>query len=409
MNIIILNDYGVVQGGATQVAISSARGLAEAGYNVTYIFGTGEKDDALLHPNISIVDLGQYDLLSNPSRLNAAYTGIWNKDVQLKVDDILSEFDPQNTIVHLHSWVKVLSASVVSVVLNRQFPFVLTLHDYFSACPNGGFYNYQQQSICKLKPMSLACLTSNCDMRSYSQKIWRYCRQLFYPHAGIPDGIKNFISVSKFSEDILRPYLPRNANLQYVPNPIDITLDKVSNPSQSEYFSYVGRFSAEKGALLFAQATNLLNVSARFVGAGDLEDSLKEANNKAEFTGWVSRPEIVNYIKDSRAIIFPSEWYETQGMVVAEAAALGVPSIISDSCAARDFVVDGETGLLFEAGNVESLKDKIQLLAENPDLAREMGSRAYQEYWDNPNNMEKHLACLLEYYRTVLNHSKSGC
>ena len=156
-----------------------------------------------------------------------------------------------------------------------------------------------------------------------------------------------------------------------------------------------------------AKATHSLNVPARFVGTGDLEVKLKQANDNAEFTGWVSRAEIVSYIKNSRAIVFPSEWYETQGMVVAEAAALGVPAIISDSSAATDFVIDGETGLLFETGNVESLKEKIQLLAESPDLAREMGSRAYKEYWHNPNNMEKHLACLLEYYRTVLNNAKS--
>lgn len=41
MDIVVVNDYGGVQGGAAQVAIASTRGLADAGYKVTYVFAAG--------------------------------------------------------------------------------------------------------------------------------------------------------------------------------------------------------------------------------------------------------------------------------------------------------------------------------------------------------------------------------
>ncbi len=408
MTIIIVNDYASVQGGAAQVAVASAKGLADAGHHVTFVYATGNADPLLNHPNIKLIDFQQYDLLSNPSRVNAMMVGIWNRSIEKQMNAVLDSFDKEDTIVHIHSWVKALSASAVSVIVKRQFPVVLTLHDYFTVCPNGGFYNYQEQSICKLKPMSTSCLASNCDMRSYSQKIWRYLRQTLYAKAGISSQIKHFISVSKFSENILKPYLPANAKFWDVPNPIDIPFDKAANPEDSSVFSFIGRLSAEKGVTLFADASNRLELTARFVGSGDLETSVQNLNKNAEFTGWSNRSDVIHYIKNSRAIIFPSQLYETQGMVVTEAAGLGVPAIVSNACAASENIIDGETGLLFESGDIESLMQKIKLLSKKPHLAKKMGQNAYERYWESPDNMQKHLKSLMNCYKQVLQDYKTN-
>ncbi|MDA3946044.1 MAG: glycosyltransferase family 4 protein [Helicobacteraceae bacterium] len=401
-NIIIVNDYASVQGGAAQVAVSSARGLAEAGQQVTYVFGAGNIDTSLHHPNINVIDFGQYDLLSNPSKLNAAKIGIWNSSVEKQMHAVLDNFDKMETVIHLHTWVKALSASAVAAIVERGFPVVMTLHDYFSVCPNGGFYNYQTQSPCTLRPMSMACLASNCDTRSYPQKLWRVLRQRFYAKAGIPKQIKHFITVSRFSENILRPYLPEDAHCWDIPNPIDISASQPARPDTSETFSFIGRLSAEKGVTLFAEASKKTDTAARFVGSGDLDHLLKEINPKATFTGWADRDNVTAYIKDSRAVVFPSQWYETQGLVVAEAAALGVPSIVSDASAASDYIVDGETGLLFESGNIESLMQKLKMLMDDPTLAKTMGERAYENYWRTPYDINTHVKGLLKCYQTVL-------
>ena len=402
MNIFILNDHASIVGGASQVAIASAHGLADAGYKVTFVFCVGPVHSQLNHPNIDLVNLEQFDLLSNPSIVNATMVGLWNIDVEQKIGKLLDGCDFKNTIIHVHSWVKSLSASAISVFISKGFRVVLTLHDYFTICPNGGFYNYQAQRICKLNPMSLSCLATNCDSRSYSQKIWRYLRQLFQFKAGIPGKLKHFISVSKFSEDILRPWLPKNTYFWSIPNPIDVKKNNNANPANYHQFSFVGRLSYEKGVDLFARAREHVDISVRFVGSGDLLNSLKKNNLDAEFTGWVSRKKVFEYIKTSRAVVFPSHWYETQGMVALEAAAHGTPVIVSDSCAAKNYIIDGVTGMHFKSGNADSLAGKIEILSSKPSLSVQMGQEAYEHYWADPFSINKHVMKLLECYKDIL-------
>lgn len=402
MDVLIVNDYASIQGGAAQVAVASAKGLADAGYKVHFIYAVGPVADELLHPNISLVDLQQVDLLSHGNKVVGAIVGIWNQDAAGRIERYLNRFSSLDTIVHIHSWVKSLTSSAVRVVLNKKFPHVLTLHDYFTACPNGGFYNYQASQVCTLKAMSAACFSTNCDSRSYQQKLWRFTRQLITKAAGVPQGISNFIYVSDFSLGILKSYLPEGAKYWSVPNPIDIEKLEAARPSQYDVFTYVGRFSPEKGAQLFAQAVRNSGVSARFVGDGALANELRAFAPRGEFTGWVDRANISNVIRSSRAIVFPSYLYETQGMVVAEAASLGVPCIVSDACAGRDYVIDGETGLLFESGNVASLTAAISRLAESGELSDVLGGNSYNRYWNDPPTILSHVNNLINCYENII-------
>ena len=60
MNIVIANDYATICGGAEQVAISSARGLAERGHQVTFFSPIGpERSELLNHKNLTVVSLGK--------------------------------------------------------------------------------------------------------------------------------------------------------------------------------------------------------------------------------------------------------------------------------------------------------------------------------------------------------------
>ena len=402
MEDIILNDYAHVQGGADQVAIQSALGLARRGINVTFIYAAGNLDSRLNHSNIKCIDLGQYDLLSNPSKIDAALSGLWNKEVERKIKRILNDYPVKETIIHIHTWVKALSVSALSVILELKFSFVITLHDYFSVCPNGGFYNYNLQKVCTLRPMSTACILSNCDSRNYLYKMWRVLRQLLYKRAEFPDKVLNFISVSNFSYKILEPYLPREVSYWHIPNPIDIEKEDISQPGRSMMFTYIGRLSPEKGVNLLAQITSIPQKQLRIVGAGDSLDYLRKKLPDAQFTGWLPRDEIIKILRDTRALLFTSAWYETQGMVVAEAAAFGVPAIVSDITAAREFIEDKKTGLLYKSGDLRSLENHILNLNDDSALVSELGNNAYDKYWKNPPNLNQHVSKLLKCYSQIL-------
>ena len=217
----------------------------------------------------------------------------------------------------------------------------------------------------------------------------------------MPSNIKYFITVSDFSKNILQPLLPASSRFYSVTNPINTEISHPSDPSKELFFTFVGRITPEKGADLFAQASALSNVPAQFVGDGSYVNFVKNLNPGAEYLGWQDFSGVTCSLKRSRALVFPSRWYETQGLVVKEAAALGIPAIVSDSCAASESIVDGETGLLFRSGDVVDLVSKIKLLNNNPQFARNLGLAAYNKYWEEPENLQRHIDELLACYNSI--------
>lgn len=403
MRIIVLNDHADVVGGAAQVAISSLNSLADAGFDVTFISAVGPVSPSINQNRVRVVCFDQFDLLGNPSRLDAAIHGMWDNGASNRLRGILSEYNPNETIIHLHTWVKSLSSSVIYEALNQGFKLVCTLHDYFTVCPNGGLYDYPRQKHCTVTPMSFKCFFNNCDSRSYAQKIWRFSRHLIQQRiAGMPDHIDNFISISNYSESILRRFLPARAKLFRVRNPIAVDRSNPFHPSENDVFSFIGRLSPEKGGILFANAARNVDISAQFVGNGIEEDTIRTILPDASFLGWQDRSGVLKALKGSRALVFPSLLHETQGLVVLEAAALGIPAIVSEDCAAKDGVVDGETGLLFKSGSVNDLSEKLELLRDNPALVERMGLNAYERYWANPCTLANHVRELAMCYRQIL-------
>lgn len=403
MRIIVLNDHGSITGGAAQVAIASLNALANLGHDVTFISGAAPVDEHINRDKVRVINFGMHELISNPSKLNAAIHGIWDARCAKKIGMLLDEYDPGETVVHLHTWSKSLTSSIVQETRSRGFKLVVTLHDYFAVCPNGGLYNYQRQIHCEITPMSMSCLLTNCDARSYAQKLWRYARHVVQQQvAGMPSGVENFISISDYSERLLQPFLPINAKIYRVRNPIEIDFQIPASPSNNDLFCFVGRLSSEKGGKLFASAARTANVPAAFIGTGAEEQAIRTLYPAAQLHGWQNRLGVISAIQSSRALVFPSLWHETQGLVVMEAAALGIPAVVSDGCAARDYVIHGKTGLLFRSGDVEDLARCLKILYGDPHQANALGRNAYKGYWKNPSTLDNHLKDLLGCYTEIL-------
>jgi len=69
---------------------------------------------------------------------------------------------------------------------------------------------------------------------------------------------------------------------------------------------------------------------------------------------------------------------EGWGLTVIEANACGTCVIASDVPGLRDSVVDGETGLLYEYGNIEQLAEKIMLLLRDEHLRNRLSRNALE-------------------------------
>lgn len=400
-NLVVVNDYAHVSGGASQVAINGARGMSARGISVHFLAAVGPVDPGLPAAGVEVSCLGQPDILKNPSRLAAARSGIWNREAAQRLEEILISMDRTSTAVHVHSWSKALSPSVFEVIRRLGFRGVLTLHDFFSVCPNGGFFDYRRHEICQRKAMGLDCITTNCDSRSYVQKVWRVARQVVASRsAGLPSGIGHVIYLSETSRRVLEPYHDKTVRWHFVRNPVDVEREPRVSPGAAREFIYVGRLAPEKGAELFAGSAAAAGVAVRLVGDGDMREDILKQFPSVNFSGWLPKDGVTGAIRSSRCLVFPSRWYETFGLTVYEALAQGVPVIVAEGCAAADAVVHGRNGLLFPRNDGAALAGALRQYSDDARV-EEAGRNAYEGYWADPPSMESHCQALARVYEQL--------
>jgi glycosyltransferase involved in cell wall biosynthesis len=401
ITVVVVNSYCHVQGGASRVAIDSAIGLADVGFQVIFLGAIGPVCTELLECRAHVICLQQRDLSAAAQRPGVALQGLWNVAAYKEMKTLLSRLDPSRTIVHVHGFTQALSSSPTRAATRAEFKVVFTLHDFFVACPNGAFFDYVSNTPCLRRALSLDCITTNCDKRRYAHKVYRVARSLVQMRFGtLPGGVKDYIGLSRHSTQVLRPYLPRDAHIHLIGNPVPVAKAPAVDVLTNRAIVFIGRLDAEKGIEVLLKAAAQADVPITFVGDGPLRERA-EAGGLCRVTGWISRDLVIKELESARCLVFPSVWYETFGLVVDEAAARGVPAIVSDNSAAAERVVDGVTGWHVRAGDVVDLV-RCLCLVQQGDIAQSVGSAAYHHWWSDPLTLDKHILQLTGLYNEML-------
>ena len=92
------------------------------------------------------------------------------------------------------------------------------------------------------------------------------------------------------------------------------------------------------------------------------------------------------------SISHASGWVEGFGVTIVEAAASGLPVVVTRSGGIGPQVVHGETGFLVEERNVDAMAIAMASLAENPELRRRMGLQGQEHvarHFDSAKQIEK--------------------
>lgn len=386
--IVIVNDFDYIQGGASKVAIDTAILLHENKYNVIFFSATHKDNDY----KFKQVCTNQNECLKDG--IKGALRGLKNNKVEKEFSKLLDSLDKNNTIIHIHGWTKSLSSIIFKVAYKKNFKTVLTMHDYFTACPNGGFYNYKKNQICELNPMSFKCKKCNCDSRNYLFKIYRIIRQKIQNKN--MKYLNNYIYISEFSYNVLKKY--NKGNFYKVYNPIPIKKSDRTNVEKNNYYVYIGRISKEKGVDKFCTALNKLKLKGIVVGDGSEKEALENEYSNVEFVGWKNSLEVQEYMKNAKALIFPSNWYEGSPLTIMEALSNGLPCIVPEKCAASDYINE-DNGLIFD-GTVDSLVDKIEKY-EKMNI-KKISENAYNNYWKEPFDNKRYLKELKKVYDKII-------
>jgi glycosyltransferase involved in cell wall biosynthesis len=402
MRILLVLDTAFVNGGQAKVAIDSAIALKARGHEPEIFAAIGPEAEPLRKAGIPVHCLGQTELVRDASVVKAAWRGISNAEAAAALERVIAGLPRDETVIHVHGWAKALSSSIAGPIARSGLPRLYTMHEYFLLCPNGGFYNYQKHQHCPLTPMSAACIATHCDARSFLRKSWRVARTAVMKDIHhLPETMTDIAYFHPFQRAIIEPHLPPETRLHEVANPVEIeNLGPKKNPASGEII-FLGRISMEKGVFVFAEAAKLAGITPVFVGDGPLAGELQAKFPEAKLLGWHDAAGVRKRLREARALVFPSLWYEGQPLTVLEALGLATPVIAADACAGRESVIDGETGLWFKQADPVDLARALREMQDDATVTR-LSHAAHQRYWAEPFSVERHCLRLEAVYGELI-------
>lgn len=212
-----------------------------------------------------------------------------------------------------------------------------------------------------------------------------------------------------------------------MPNGVDLPREKVSDefmdevtenydlPADVPCFLFIGRLMWYKGLRIILDALKSLEVSGRdfrmvFVGRGNEEKEIKAYTKelgldlKVFFTGAIyDREKLRAWYRRADLFLFPST-FDTNGLVVREAAASDTASVLVAGSCASEGVTDGRNGFLIEE-NAESLAEKLIALCAEPERMKAVGKGAGDELYISWTDA---VARAYDRYGAVIDNYKSG-
>jgi glycosyltransferase involved in cell wall biosynthesis len=182
----------------------------------------------------------------------------------------------------------------------------------------------------------------------------------------------------------VKPYeVPESKFLDIENPPFLFSLSNLKHP----IFLYVGRVRKRKGIfLLFEACINLKKkgyeeYSLIVVGDGPERRELEYVAKKKcidkniNFTGWVNYTQLGYYYKNSDVFVIPS-FEDVWGMVVLEAMDFGLPVLCSKGVGAKEMIINGSNGYIFDPLNPKELTNLMIQFIVNPLDIKKMGKKS---------------------------------
>jgi len=376
--LLSINNYYYYRGGAETVFLEQNRMLEAVGWQVAPF--------AMRHPKnletpwsryfVDEIEFGEaYSFAQKVIRANKV---IYSLEARSKIRRLIDDFQPD--VAHAHNIYHHLSPSILGVLKSRGVPTILTLHDLKIACP--AYNMLAPDGICerckggRVHNVVVHKCIKGSTLLSGVVMVEAVVHRLLgsYRH-----NVDRFVVPSRFYIDKLTEWGMPAELFRHVPNFADVSRHE-PNYTPGKSFLYFGRLSREKGVPTLIRAAAATGCSLSIAGTGQQAEELqalaRELNADVTFLGYLTGSALHEAVKNASAIVLPSEWYENAPMSVLEAYAFGKPVLGARIGGIPELIRDGETGLTFASGDVESLADALQRFLALPasDIS-EMGRR----------------------------------
>jgi len=326
--------------------------------------------------------------------IKALRTSVISKDALNKLDVLLEKHDIK--IAHLNNIHHYITPAIIEKLHSKGIKIIWTLHDFKIICPENSFIS--NGKLCE------KCITGNfyhcainlCKKQSFLASSLASFEAYYYHKKHTYDLVDYFLCPSEF---LLKKFVQfgfNHSRMVLVNSCYDIALiddfiddAAVENIVEKEkYALYIGRLEDIKGVQTLIEAVKDTNIKLKIVGSGVAGNEFRQmamGHDNIEFLGFKSKPEVFALTMNSSFVVCPSICYENLPFSVIESFLFSKPVVGSEIGGIPELVIDGKTGLLFEAGNAAHMCEKMTYLWKNEDVVKQLGQNARKYAFDMVN------------------------
>jgi glycosyltransferase involved in cell wall biosynthesis len=394
-----INSYHYRRGGSDVVYFEHAALMQAQGWDNCFFAMHHPKNEPSPWSEYFIDELEFGHAYSWQQKLTMAAKAIYSFEAQRKLRRLLSDHKPQ--IAHLHCIYHHLSPSILPVLHKAGVPVVMTAHDLKIACPaykmlnrggicerckDGSVINVIKHRCVRDSLGASAIVAAESGLQRSLQLYKRYLTKIVVPSRFF---LNKFVEWGWDAEQFV-----------HVPNYVDAAqFEPQYNPG--DYFLYFGRLAPEKGVATLLKAAKASGIRLKIAGTGPEQALLQQLNTDlnagAEFLGFVAGDNLKQLVKQAKAVVLPSEWYENAPMSVLESMALGKP-VIGANIGGIPELIDSSTGWTFTSGDAQALSQLLESVDHmQPELLAEIGREARKRVIMHFNR-ENYIESMLEIY-----------
>lgn len=349
-----------------------SEGLSSLGHSVT-VLTTSDNNvtESELINGIKIVRLRRNNLYflkwrNKPSKFKRLFWHLidfYNISANKEIGRIINTIKPEVAICHN---ITGFSISIWDCLRSHRVPIIQVLHDQHLLCPSN-CYSIKRGKACEKQCKKCRLFGSLKKMKS--------------SNVDVVVGVSRFV----LQRICNNGYFKRSnkvviRNAQELPG---IEKESYWDGKRPLIVGYIGTIAKNKGVEDLINAFKALSINAELSLAGkgshQYEEYVKEmasSDNRIKFLGYTKSTDFYNKID---ICVLPSVWFDTFPGVAYESCAHSVPVVASNIGGIPEIIHHGKNGLLFEAGNIESLKDAILELYNSPRKLSEYSRKARSE------------------------------
>ena len=337
---------------------------------------------------------------------------VWSRDAHRGLGAVLRELRPD--VVHVHNTFPLLSPAVLYACRDAAVPIVATIHNYKLACASGDFF--RNGSVCHdcADGLPVPAVLHGCYRGSRAatapvalamsahRRAWRSLVSAYVLISAAQRDLLAGLSLASDRVFVRHNLIPRRNAPAVAREPSVV---------------YAGRLDEAKGLRLLMAGWDCYRAAAgdtglRLViaGAGPLEREVTAwalTRPCVEVVGQLGSEQCSELISRARAVLLPSAWEETFGLVAIEAMALGVPPVASGHGSFPELITPEVDGVLFRPGDPAALARAVADVQAYPERFENYGEQArktYEQRFDPQRSAEQ----LLEIYRFAITHPVSS-